>query len=162
MRNLDDFLLAYGGIWTAEHGATGVASAGVLAVGFVTGINPMVAMRRAYSSSGNLLTITLYEVAFTGGTNILRTYNRNLGSSRPAPTQMKAGVTFTPNTPISSLTARGATSTGNANVVVPDENQLILKKATSYVLTLTNGDAAAADLGFSINLREQQLGDLVV
>lgn len=162
MRELLDYLLANGKIWTAEHAKAAVTTGTSLDVGFVTGPLPMVALRRTYGSSGNLMTISLYEVAFTGGTNVLRTYNRNQSSSNPSPIQMKADVTFTPNTPIASVTARGQTSTGNATLTVPDESQLILKRATSYVLRMTNGDAGNADMGFQISFRDQQLTDIPV
>lgn len=162
VRDLEDYLLAAGGIWAAEHGAAGIAGGQALVIGFLTGNNPIVAMRRSYGSSGNLITISLYEVAFTGGSNIQRTYNRNQNSSRPAPMQMKAGVAFTPNTAIASLTARSMSGTGNASVTIPDEGQLILKKNASYVITILNADNGAADMGFQINFREQQLADLPV
>lgn len=159
---LDDQLRVMGLMFAAEHGATAVATGAALAIGFVTSSKPLIALRRTYSSSGNLLTVNLYEVTFTAGANIQRTYNRNLASANASPVQMKAGVTFTPNTAIASVVARGVTGANNAQVTVPDENPLILKPNTSYVLQLINGDPGAADVGFQINMREQQLSDLSV
>lgn len=161
-RNLEDLMIAQGRVWTAEHAVAVVASGSTVVVGFTTGNAKLVALRRTYASSGNLLTINLYEQTFTGGANILRTYNRDQTTGGAPPVQMKAGITFTPNTVIASVTARGQTGAANAQVTVPDENPLILKKQTSYVIELVNGDPGNAAIGFNINIREQQPGDLSV
>lgn len=162
IRELEDYLVPAGRIWTAEHSVAVVASGANLVVGFTTGLSQLIALRRTYSSSGNLLTINLYEQTFTGGSNILRTYNRNLAVAGTPPVQMRAGVTFTPNTVIASVTARGQTGANNAQVTVPDENPLVLKRGTSYVLELINGDINNAAMGFSINIRDVQPTDYSV
>ena len=162
LRDIDNYMVAGGKVWTAEHIQVAVLTGASLKIGFVTGTNQLAFLRRQYTSAGSLMTVNLYEVAFTGGANITRTYNRNLGSGGSAPAQMKAGVTFTPNTIVASLTARAVAGTNKAELLIPEDNPLLLKRNTSYVLEFVNGDNASADIGFTINFRDVQPGDYPV
>lgn len=163
MDDRSDSLMAFGVVWTNEHEFTGVAAnTGIVQAGFVTGTNNFQFDRRTYQASENRLRVTLYEVAFTGGTNILRTYNRNQGSPiLTPPVQFKAGVTFTPNSPVASIILRGSTTGGTSTVTIPDDEPLILKRNTSYVLSFANLAGQAADIDFRINTREQYPAEMV-
>lgn len=161
MDDRTDSLMALGVVWTNEHEFTGVAQNAVVQAGFTTGQSNFQFDRRTYTASENRLRISLYEVAFTGGTNILRTYNRNQAGPLTPPVQFKAGVTFTPNTPIASIILRGSTTGGTSTVTIPDDEPLILKRNTSYVLTFQNLAGQAADIDFRINTREQAPSEMV-
>jgi len=161
MDDRKDSLMASGLVWTNEHEFTAVAQNAVVQVGFTTGAYNFQFDRRTYTCSENKIRISLYEVAFTGGTNILRTYNRNQAGPVTPPVQMKAGVTFTPNAYFASIVLRGNATTGTSTVTIPDDEPLILKKNTSYVLTFQNLAGQAADIDFRINTREQAPSEMV-
>jgi len=161
MNSRKDSLMAAGLVWTHEHEFTTVASNAVVQVGFVTGASNFQFERRTYTASESKMRVSLYEVAFTGGTNIMRTYNRNQSGSPTSPVQMKAGVTFTPNTAIASLLLRGDATGTKATTTIPEDEPLILKKNTSYVLTFQNLAGQDADIDFRINAREQGPSELV-
>jgi hypothetical protein len=161
MDDRNDSLMALGAVWTNEHEFAAVAQNAVVQVGFTTGAYNYQFDRRTYACSENKMRISLYEVAFTGGTNILRTYNRNQAGPVNPPVQMKAGVTFTPNTVIASLLLRGDATGTKATTTIPEDEPLILKKNTSYVLTFQNLAGQDADIDFRINTREQTPSEMV-
>lgn len=164
MDDRTDSLMVFGAVWTNEHEYTAVAQNAIVNVGFLTGNSPYQFDRRSYQASENKVRVSLYEVTFTGGANILRTYNRNQASGLAAgapPVQMLAGVTVTTNTAIASIILRGSTTGGTSTVTIPDDEPLILKKNTRYVLTFQNLAGQAADIDFRINTREQAPAELM-
>lgn len=151
--------IEHGVVFTSEFSATGVASGASVLVGFTTGTRPMVALDRSWSSSESLLTVELFEAAFTGGTDI-RTLNRNQAAGGSPPAQFKSGVTATLGTPISVAAFRAGSSTGSAAVAVTsDAARLILKPSTSYVLRITNGGAGAANIGAGFTYRNLRVDE---
>lgn len=148
-----DAAAAQGEVWRAEFGATiAVATTGVFYVGVLIGDVPMRVLGRAYTSSESPLSIDLFEATFSAGTNA-RTLNRNLASTSAPPYQFIQGVT--PGslvTVITGITLRAPATGGTAAVSLsPDNNQLILKRNTSYVVRFTNGGQANAQVAGAID-----------
>lgn len=153
-------LLEAGELWTYAHGAAAVASGAGVAIGITTGDVPVRALSRTYTSTGSPMDIKLYRVAWSGGSALLQTYNRNREfANAPQPVAMLAGVTFTPNTPEITARAQAATGAGNAQLSVPDDEPLSLLKNTQYVLELVNSHSENADLSCSITLRRKQASE---
>lgn len=153
-----DVLRSYiqsGQVWRAEHSALALAAAEVTYLAFVTSNVEMEILTRGYSSTGNAMTVELFEATFTGGTNV-RTLNRRLSTAGTTPVQMKTAVTpGALTTVISGLRVLAATSTGSAQVgVSADAGLLILKRNTSYVVRITNSGSGASDIGAAIDYRE--------
>lgn len=147
--------ISAGQVWRAEHSATDVAAAGVSYLGFVTSNVELEALSRSYSSTGNSLTVELFEATFTGGANV-RTLNRRMGVAGAPPVQFKTGITPAALTTVKTgLTILAAASTGSAQAgQTSDSSLLILKANTSYVIRLTNSGSGAATVGATIDYRE--------
>lgn len=157
--DLNDYYAKQGKVFRAEISLS--IAAGATALVGVTGLSttiPLRILQRSYTSSENLLTIALYEVPFTGGSSAgIRMLNRNLIVGGTPPATFLSGITATPVTPITALTLRATTSTGSAALAVQsDDNVLILKPATQYVLAFTNGGAGTATVGAGIDFRNTQ------
>lgn len=141
-------------VYSAEYRQVGVAAAGQMLIGFTTTARPMVALDRGYSSTESSLTVELYEVTFTGGTNVTM-YNRNQVIGGVSPILFKSGVTATLVTPITSRTFIASSSTGSATVAIStDASVIILKPSTSYVVRIVNNGATAATMGAGFTYRE--------
>lgn len=146
--------ISSGFVYSAEYSQAGVAAAGQVLIGFTTSSRPMVALDRGYSSTESSVTVELYEVTFTGGTNV-RMYNRNQVIGGASPILFKSGVTATLGTPITSRTFLAGSSTGSASVGISSEaSTVILKPLTSYVLRMANNSASAATLSAGFTYRE--------
>lgn len=155
-----DSMLEAGELWTYGHGVAGVAAGVTVKIGLTCGAQSVKALARGYSSTGTPMQVKLYEVAWTGGSALNTTYNRNQGYvGGVEPVAMLQGVTFTPNTPIVTLTINAAVGTGNAQLTVSDDQPFEFKKNTQYVLELVNAATGNADLGFSATLRRKQASE---
>lgn len=155
-----DSMLETGELWTYGHGQAAVASAGTAKIGITTGPHDVRVLARSYVSTGSPMTIRLYKVPFTGGSAVNSAYNRNLSAAGAVqPVAMLGGVTFTPNTPLITITVQASTGTGSAQLTVSDDQPINLDKNTQYVLELVNSAAGNADLGFSATLRRKQASE---
>lgn len=156
--DLNDYYAKQGRVYRAEIGVTGLAASGTFLAGVTTGSTPLRILQRAYSSSGNILTIELFEAAFTGGgATGLRVLNRNFNQPINPPATFLTNVTATPGAPLTAVTLRAATTTGSASLSVQsDDNVLVLKPNTQYVIRFTNGASSAADIGAAIDFRSVQ------
>lgn len=145
-----------GRLWRAEGGGASIAAGVDFKVGFVTGATQLVAINRAYGSTGSKLVIGLYETSFTGGTP-MRVLNRRLSISGPGPISPMEGVTASLTSVITQATILASASTGNAQASFFGETTaLILKPQTSYVVSLLNGSAQLADIGISFDFRTDE------
>lgn len=155
--DLNDYYAKQGKVFRAEIGMS-IAAGVAFLVGVQTGSIPLRILQRAYNSSENLLTIELFEVAFTGGSSSgIRTLNRNLNIGGTPPATFLGGVTATPGTPITGVTLRAGTTTGSAQLAIQsDDNVLVLKPDTQYVIRFTNGGAGTATVGAGIDFRNTQ------
>lgn len=153
-------LLTAGELWTYGHGAAGVAAGGTVPIGMTTGDVPVIVLARGYISTSSPMTVRFYRVAWSGGGAMQTTYNRNdefAGS--PQPVVMAGGVTFTPNTPLISLTIQASSGAGNAQLMIPDDQPLRLMKNTQYVLELVNAAVGNATIGFNATVRREQASE---
>lgn len=155
--DLNDYYAKQGKVYRAEIGLSIGAGATVLA-GVTTGVLPLRILQRSYSSSESVLTIALYELAYTdGNTTGLRVLNRNQNAVFAPPATWLLNVTATPVTPITAVTLRASTSTGSAALSVQsDDNALVLKPNTQYVVGFTNGGTGTATVGAGIDFRNTQ------
>lgn len=152
----DERSIELGQMCTAETSTAAVAAAGTVLVGVTTGTRPMIALERAYTSTGSSLKVELFEVAYTGGTAVTR-WNRNQVIGGTCSGAMTTGVTATPVTAITTASFL-APATGNRVQIAQttDAARIILKPLTQYVIRLTNTDASAADLGMRLSYRDLQ------
>lgn len=142
-----------GDVFRAEFGATiAVASTGTFFLGVLTGNIPLRVLGRAYTSSESPLSIELFEATFSAGANV-RTLCRNLSNPATPPAQFVGAVTpGTLGSVITGITLRAPTVGGTAAVsLTPDNNVLVLKRNTSYVVRLTNGGGANAVVAGAID-----------
>lgn len=158
MSDLNDYYAKQGKVYRAEIAIAGLATSGTYLVGVTTGSIPLRILQRAYSSSGNILTIELFEVSYSGGGSTgLRVLNRNFNQPNTPPATFATAVTATPVTPLTAVTLRAATTTGSASLSVQsDDNVLVLKPSTQYVIRFTNGATGASDIGAAIDFRNMQ------
>jgi hypothetical protein len=155
-------ILVAGELWTYSQGTPAVAAAGTAKIGILTGAQPVLVLSRLYESTGNALGIKLYKQTFTGGAAPTNAYNRNQAITGPVqPASVLAGVTFTPNTPVIVAAVNADSAANNARLSRGDDDPLLLAANTSYVLELTNNDAAAETLTVEINLRRLQASEAV-
>ena len=151
--------ISEGVVYSAEYRQAGVSAGGQVLVGFITSSRPMIALDRSYGSTESSLTIELYEVAFTGGTNVSM-FNRNQVIGGSSSVVFKSGVTATLGTPITSRTFIANSTTGSASVSINnDASTLILKPSTSYVVRLVNNGSATASMGLGVTFREMMTTD---
>lgn len=154
-QDLNQFCVTRGLVYRSEIGTTiALAATGVYYVGLVTGAAPIAILSRAYSSSESPLSVDLFEATFTDGAPV-RTFNRKLSGPPTPPAQFIGGVTQgTLGAVITGVTLRAPAANGTAQVSIQaDDNMLILKPSTSYVLRFTNGGGANAVIGASIDMR---------
>lgn len=154
-QDLNQFCVTRGLVYRAEIGATiATASTGVYYVGLVTGAAKIAILSRSYSSSESPLSVDLFEATFTAGAAV-RTFNRDLSGPPTPPAQFIGGVTQgTLGSVITGVTLRAQTAGGTSQIAIQaDDNMLILKPSTSYVLRFTNGGGANAVIGASIDMR---------
>lgn len=144
-----------GDVYRAEFSATiALAATGTYFLGVVVGNVPLQILSRAYSSSESPLTIELIEATFTLGANA-RTLSRNLQNTNPAPAQFVSGVTPGTLGPVlTGITLRAPAAGGASQVALSaDDNVLITKRNTSYVVRFTNGGGANALVSGAIDYR---------
>lgn len=150
-----DNLGIQGDVYRAEFSATiAVAATGTYFIGVVVGNVPLQILSRAYTSSESPLTIELIEATFTVGTNA-RTLSRNLSNLNAPPAQFVSGVTpGTLGPVITGITLRAPAAGGASQVALnADDNVLITKRNTSYVVRFTNGGGANALVSGAIDYR---------
>lgn len=160
-QELNEFYAAHGFVWRAEIGATiAIAATGVYHVGVAIGDIPLRILSRSYSSSESPLTVELFEASFTLGANA-RTLNKNLSGNQTPPAQFVSGVTpGTLGAVITSAILRAPTAGGTSQVTLSaDNNVLITKRNTSYVIRFTNGGGANAIIGAALDYRTIQPED---
>lgn len=152
--SLNEQMISQGYVFRAEYSTTGLAAAGTFHVGLLAGNDEVVIGTRSYSSSEAILTIELFEATYSAGTDP-RIFNRRLNSQHIVPATVKVGVTpGTLGTPITAITLRAPGTTGSSSLqLTADDNLLYLKPNTSYVVRLTNGGAAAANIGSAFDFR---------
>lgn len=149
----DNIAILKGEMFSAEYSTTGLASAATYLVGITTGSRQVMILDRSYTSSESSLRVQLYEVTFSGGSDITR-FNRNLIVGGTGPLTIKAGVTATLGTPITTATFISTSSANNIQLAIAsDAQRFMLKPNTSYVVALTNTGAAAANIGSRFNFR---------
>lgn len=144
-----------GDVYRAEFSTTiALAATGTFFLGVVVGNVPLRILARSYSSSESPLTVELIEATFTAGTNA-RTLSRNLGNSISAPAQFVSGVTPGTLGPVLTGATFRAPSAGGASQVAlsADDNVLVTKRNTSYVVRFTNGGGANAIVSGAIDYR---------
>jgi hypothetical protein len=154
-QDLNQFCVTRGLVYRAEIGATiATSSTGVYYVGLVTGAAKIAILSRSYSSSESPLSVDLFQATFTAGAAV-RTFNRDLSGSPTTPAQFLGGVNpGTLGAVITGITLRAPTNSGTAQVSIQaDDNMLILKPSTSYVIRFTNGGGSSAVIGASIDMR---------
>lgn len=150
-----DNLGIQGDVYRAEFSATiATAATGTYFIGVVVGNVPLQILSRAYTSSESPLTIELIEATFTVGTNA-RTLSRNLSNLNAPPAQFVSGVTPGALGPvITGITLRAPAAGGASQVALnADDNVLITKRNTSYVVRFTNGGGANALVSGAIDYR---------
>ena len=149
-----------GRVWKVECGAAGILTAADHKVGIITGAQQVIVTNRVYGATASKLVVGLYEAAFTGGTDP-RIINRRLSmpaSGVTAVATVKEGVTATLGTVITQATVLAGASTGNAQAAFFGEGTaVILEPNTSYVVSLLNGSASAADIGMAFDMRADGL-----
>lgn len=155
-------MLEAGELWTYAHSAAGIAAGVAVGIGIITGAAKVIALGRSYESTGELMTVRLYKVAFTGGSAPSLAYNRNREFQAAAqPVSILAGVTFTPNTPEIAVVIRAPTTANNATLQVSEGDALELLANTSYVLELVNSDAGVQTLTAQLTLRRRQPSEVL-
>ncbi len=152
VNSVEDEYINAGLTFNTQAAFVGVAAGTEALIGVVTGADGMTVLGQGYNSTGVGVTVSLYEIAFSGGTDT-RTVNRNLGG--PAPTMIpKQGVTATPVTAIIQTTFTAIAAGQQAQLaLVQDFQRLVLKPNTSYVIGLKNNDAGVATISSSITWR---------
>lgn len=152
----DERAIDLGQMYSAEFSAAGVLSAGTALVGIQTGTRPLMIGDRSYSSTEASLRVELFEVSFTGGTDVNR-YNRNIVIGGTGSVAIKSGVTATPVTAITTANFIATSSANNIQLaLVNDGARLVLKPQTQYVIRFTNTGAATATIGARFNYRDLQ------
>lgn len=152
-----DSMLEAGELWVYANSQAAVAGGASVKIGILTGNVPVRVLSRGYESTGEIMTIYLYKVAFTGGSALSQVYNRNRSYQAGAqPVSALAGVTFTPNTPEIAAVVRALTTANNAVLVRGEEDALELLAGTSYVLELVNSDIGPQTISTSITMRRKQ------
>lgn len=156
----NDYLIAQGLIFRAEIGFTGVAAGSIVYAGITTGVEELVILQRAYSSSEGILTIELFEASFTLG-SAARTLNRRFNSPEQAPGTVMQGVTpGALGNAITGVTLRAPTTGGTAALSISgDDSRLYLEPLTSYVVRYTNGGGAGAAISNSFDFRKALAGN---
>ncbi|MNZ99100.1 hypothetical protein D3C78_1184110 [compost metagenome] len=157
--DLNDYYAKIGRVFRAEIGTTiATATTGTFLVGIQTGSLPLRVLSRSYTSSESPLTVELFENDWTGGTSTgIRTLNRNLAVGGTPPATFLGGVTATLGAAITGATLRAATTGGTSALSVSsDDNVLVLKPNTKYVLRFTNGGQANAQVSAGIDFRNVQ------
>jgi hypothetical protein len=145
-------MIISGFTFTAQPEMLAVAAAAEAFISILTGPSPVIIVAQEYQSSEVVGTVSLYEVAATGGTAPRQT-PRNLASTEAAPATVRQGATVTPNTPLLRTAFRAPTGVFNRMVANTETDQIVLKPNTQYVIGVLNGGAAAADIRASITYR---------
>lgn len=150
----EEFIMA-GLTFNTQASFVGVIAAAEALIGLVTGPDGITILGQGYSSTGKGVTVSLYEAAFTLGTNA-RTINRNLAGG-PPPMTPKQGVSSVLGPLVAQVTFT-AIATGNQAQLqlVQDFQRLVLKPSTSYVIGLKNNDTQAETIGANITWRKTQ------
>lgn len=152
----DERAIDLGQMYSAETSTAGVLSAGTVLVGITTGSRPLLIGDRSYSSTEASLRVELFEVSYTGGTDVNR-YNRNIVIGGAGAVAIKTGVTATPVTAITTVNFIATSSANNIQLaLVNDGARLVLKPSTQYVIRFTNTGAATATIGARFNYRDLQ------
>lgn len=152
----DERAIDLGQMYSTEFSAAGVLSAGTTLVGIQTGTRPLLIGDRSYSSTESSLRVELFEVSFTGGTDVNR-YNRNIVIGGTGSVAIKSGVTATPVTAITTANFIATSSANNIQLaLVNDGARLVLKPQTQYVIRFTNTGSATATIGARFNYRDLQ------
>lgn len=139
-----------------EYAAIAIPGSGVHYVGMTTGDLPVLVLDRAFATTADSCSFQFYRASpWTNGVNALgQIRNRNdlfWGRADRAPLAAAAGG-VTPNPALSaanlmsSLTltiAKRSTSVGSNGITI------VLAPSTSYVLAITNNDAAPKDADFA-------------
>lgn len=162
MRSFRQAMLEAGELWTYSHSQAGLSSGQSIALGFITGPERVIALDRAYESTGISMRVHLYKIAFTGGSAINQVYNRNLAyKNAQQPIAILAGVTFTPNAPEITAEVRSLNTSNKAYLHVDDENTVELLENTSYVLQLVSTDTGSNTLSTTFTMRRRQQSEIL-
>lgn len=149
-----DVMVQQGWASRLEYAAAAIPGGGTHYVGWITGDLPVLVLDRAFATTADSCTFQLYRATtWSGGSNVLgQIRNRNdlfwQNASRVPLATANGGVTATPSAAnlMSSLTlaiAKRSTSVGSNGITI------VLAPSTSYVLAITNNDAAAKDADFA-------------
>lgn len=154
-------LLANGYGWKLEYAATALASGATINLGFLTGPYGAILGDRSFSTDGSGATFNLYRATSWTGGSLLTIFNRSdrfWGDTTRSPfTSVASGVTAAPSAAnlMGSVTLR---SVGAPAVSIFAEGQdVFLAPNSSYVVAVTNSDAAAKTPAMSLILYQDRI-----
>lgn len=157
-RTMLEDALSEGRLFTIGHTTPSIAAAGTYLFGVTIGSRPVEYMDRSYVSDVSAFFVELYELAYTAGTPVTTTVNRNyvIGGAGPV-THVAAPTAVIAGNPIATVRVLAPSSTGNAQAQVPENERYILKPNTQYVLRLTNQGSNAGTITFRWTYRDTEL-----
>lgn len=154
-RAFESQMVSAGLTHTAQFEALAVPAATEHFFSILTGPDPIVLVSQSFGSSEEAVTVSLYQVAATGGTPA-RVACRNLVIGGPGPVTCRQGATVTPNAPILRTTFRSGTTGNAASLSIQNEaSELILRPNTQYVIGIRNDAGQPANMGCAISYRKQ-------
>lgn len=140
--------LKEGRLFSVMHTTTSIAAAGTYLFGATTGARPVVYHDRSYVSDLASFNVELFKIPYTGGTPVLGG-NRNFSIGGTGNVTHAAAPTATPaGTPVAAVRVLAASSTGNAQAQIPENEKYVLEPNTQYVLRLTNTASGAGTITF--------------
>lgn len=164
-QQLSSVLLANGYGWKLEFAATGLAAAASVDLGITTGSFGAIISDRSFSTDGSAAFFGLYRnTSYTGGTP-LTLFNRSdrfWGDSSRSPGTILSGVTAAPNAAdlMGSISLR---SLGAPAVSITTEGQdIFLRPNSSYVIRITNQDAAAKSPALSVAIYQDRISSGII
>lgn len=157
VKSLVEDALAEGRLFTVAQTTPSIAAAGTYLFGVTTGPRPVEYMDRSYVSDTSQFLVELFENSYSAGTPVLG-INRNyvIGGNGPVTHSGAPTATITGQL-VASVRVLAASSTGNAQAQVPENERYILKPNTQYVLRLTNQGSGASIITFRWTYRDLEL-----
>jgi len=156
---MDDLLLN-GKLWVTSGTGLSVPSGGSTYFAVVVGDRPVEFRSRTINTAGDDVIVTFYEDSeFSGGVEV-DAYNRDRTKRGEVPRQFKvfSGVTPTvTGTPIITFGLRSSNATPANSVVSGQDNGIVYRANTTYLIELRDDDTSGATFDFNSTVMELEV-----